>query len=176
MGGAFAPVATVNSSHQELPVGCLWFTDALSGAWQGRTGDHVWEKRCSRLDLLGCDPGSGYAARGFNTRKRELAYGSLRLRDDARAASSRSRLWVASLAHLRGCTGSGDPWPDSVEGRDLGWLPGLPSSSKYAFLAVAAARRSACSRTSRNPVSAWVCKRDAVIPRMLRACSSATVE
>ena len=29
-------------------------------------------------------------------------------------------------------TGSGAPWPDSVGGWDLGWLPGLPSSSKYA--------------------------------------------
>jgi hypothetical protein len=24
-----------------LPVGCLWFTDDLSWAWQGRKGDHV---------------------------------------------------------------------------------------------------------------------------------------
>ncbi len=88
--GALAPVAAVTSSHQGLPVGCLWFTHALSWAWQGRKGDHVWEKRCSRLDLLGCDHGSGYAARGLNTRETELAYRSLRLRDDARAAPSRS--------------------------------------------------------------------------------------
>ena len=51
-------------------------------------------------------------------------------------------------------TGSGDPWPDSVGGEDLGWLPGLPSSSKYAPFRVAVARWSACSRTTRNPVSA----------------------
>ena len=89
-GGALAPVAAVTSSHQGLPVGCLWFTHDLSGAWQGRKGDHVWEKRCSRLDLLGCGPGSGTAARGFNTRETELAYRSLRLRDDARAASPSS--------------------------------------------------------------------------------------
>lgn len=90
VGGALAPVAAVNSSHQGLPVGCLWFTHALSGAWQGRKGDHVWEKRCSRLDLLGCDPGSGYPALRFNTREIGLAYGSLLLRDDARAASPSS--------------------------------------------------------------------------------------
>ena len=58
VGGALAPVAAATSSHQGLPVGCLWFTHDLSGAWQERTGDHVWEKRCSGLDLLGCDPGS----------------------------------------------------------------------------------------------------------------------
>ena len=45
--GALAPVAAVNSSHQGLPVGCLWFTHDLSGTWQERKGDHVWEKRCS---------------------------------------------------------------------------------------------------------------------------------
>ena len=70
--------------------GVCGFTHALSWAWQGRDGDHVWEKRCSGLDLLGCDPGSGYAARGLNTRGTELAYRSLRLRDDARAASPSS--------------------------------------------------------------------------------------
>jgi hypothetical protein len=74
--------------------GCLsgvcGFTRRLSGAWQGRKGDHVWEKRCSGLDLLGCDPGSGYAARDLRTRETELAYRSLQLRDDARAASSSS--------------------------------------------------------------------------------------
>jgi hypothetical protein len=90
VGGALAPVAAVTSSHQELPVGCLWFTHDLSGAWQGRNADHVWEKRCSGLDLLGCDPGSGTAARGFNTRKSEMTYRSLRLRDGVRATPSRS--------------------------------------------------------------------------------------
>jgi hypothetical protein len=90
VGGALAPVAAVTSSHQGLPVGCLWFTHDLSGAWQERTGDHVWEKRCSGLDLLGCDPGSGTAARDFKTREKEVAYRSLLLRDDARAASPRS--------------------------------------------------------------------------------------
>jgi hypothetical protein len=70
--------------------GVCGFTHDLSGAWQGRNGNHVWEKRCSGLDLLGCDPGSGYAARGFNTRETELAYRSPRLRDDARAASPSS--------------------------------------------------------------------------------------
>jgi hypothetical protein len=98
VGGALAPVAAVTSSHQGLPVGCLSFTHDLSTAaqkpsawaWQGRKGDHVWEKRCSRLDLLGCDPGSGYATQEVRTRETELAYRSLLLRDDARAASPSS--------------------------------------------------------------------------------------
>jgi hypothetical protein len=89
--GALAPVAAVTSSHQALPVGCLWFTHGLSGAWQERKGDHVWEKRCSGLDLLGCDPGSGYAAQDLRTRETEVAYCSVRLRDGVRAAPSRSR-------------------------------------------------------------------------------------
>ena len=38
-------------------IGCLCFTHRLSWAWQGRKGDHVWEKRGSGLDLLGCDSG-----------------------------------------------------------------------------------------------------------------------
>jgi hypothetical protein len=88
--GALAPVAAVTSSHQGLPVGCLSFTHDLSGAWQERNGDHVWEKRCSGLDLLGCDPGPGYAARGVNTRESEVAYRSLRLRDGVLAAPSSS--------------------------------------------------------------------------------------
>jgi hypothetical protein len=90
VGGALAPVAAVTSSHQELPIGCLWFTYALSGAWQGRKGDHVCEKRCSKLDLLACDLNSGYAALRFNTRESEVAYRSLLLRDDARATSPSS--------------------------------------------------------------------------------------
>ena len=90
VGGALAPVAAVTSSHQGLPVGCLWFTHDLSGAWQERNGDHVWEKRCSRLDLLGCDLGPGYAARDLRTRESEVAYGSLRLRDGVLAAPSSS--------------------------------------------------------------------------------------
>ena len=90
MGGALAPVAAVTCSHQGLPVGCLWFTRRLSGAWQGRHGDHIWEKRCSGLDLLGCDPGPGYAAQGFNMQESALAYRSLRLRDGVRATPSRS--------------------------------------------------------------------------------------
>jgi hypothetical protein len=31
-------------------------------AWQERNEDYVCEKRCSGLDLLGCDPGLDYAA------------------------------------------------------------------------------------------------------------------
>jgi hypothetical protein len=59
-------------------------------AWQERNGDHVCEKRCSGLDLLGCDPGLGYAAQDLRTRRTEVAYGSLLLRDGVRAAPSSS--------------------------------------------------------------------------------------
>ena len=91
VGGAFAPVADLNPGISGWIGSGVWgFTHRLSGAWQGRNGDHVSGKGCSGLDLLGCDPGSGYAARGFNTRETELAYRSLLLRDDARAASSSS--------------------------------------------------------------------------------------
>ena len=83
------------------PIGCLGFTHRLSGAWQARTGDHVRGKRRSKLDLLACDPDSGYAAQDSRTRESDLAYRSLRLRDGVLATPSRSLLCVASLAHLR---------------------------------------------------------------------------
>ena len=131
MGGALAPVAAATSSHQGLPVGCLWFRHDLSWAWQGRKGDHVWEKRCSGLDLLGCDPSSGYAARGVKWRELKLAYRLLRLRDGFRATPSSSLIkFTLGLSHLgrtsAGRTGSGDPWPDSLGGWGTGWLPDLP--------------------------------------------------
>ncbi len=86
VGGALAPVA----DHRlgiwgSIGSGVCGFTRRMSGAWQERNGDHVWEKRCSELDLLGCDPGSGYAALRFNTRESEVAYRSLLLRDGVRA-------------------------------------------------------------------------------------------
>ena len=92
MGSALAPVAAVTSSHKVCRSGVWGFTNDLSGAWQERNRDHVWEKRCSRLDLLGCfrDPGSGYAARGLRTRKSEVAYRSLQLRADVHAAPASS--------------------------------------------------------------------------------------
>ena len=90
MGGALAPVAAVTSSHKVCRSGVWGFTNDLSGAWQERNRDHVWEKRCSGLDLLGCDPDPGYAARGGSTRKSEVAYGSLQLRADVHAASASS--------------------------------------------------------------------------------------
>ena len=78
-----------------------------------------------------------------------------------------SHRWCTSAVR----TGSGDPWPDSLGGRDLGWLPGLPSSSTYAPFQLAEARWSACSRTTRNPVSATLhrlvhrrCHRDRCAP------------
>ena len=78
-----------------------------------------------------------------------------------------SHRWCTSAVR----TGSGDPWPDSVGGRGSGWLPGLPSTSKYAPFLLAVARWSACSRTTRNPVSATIhrlphrhCHRDRCAP------------
>ena len=90
MGGALAPVAAVTSSHKVCRSGVWGFTNDLSGAWQERSRDHVWEKRCSRLDLLSCDLSSGYAAQGLRTRKSEVACGSLQLRADVHAAPASS--------------------------------------------------------------------------------------
>jgi hypothetical protein len=97
VGGALAPVA----DHR---LGIWGLTDRVSvfHAWPvwglaGKGWDHVSGKRCSGLDLLGCDPGPGYAARDLNTRGTELAYRSLRLRDGVRAAPSSSRLMPRML-------------------------------------------------------------------------------
>ena len=90
VGGALAPVAASTSSHKVCRSGVCGCTDHLSGAWQERNRDHVWEKRCSRLDLLGCDLGSGYAAQDLRMLEPELAYCSLRLRDGIRAMTSHS--------------------------------------------------------------------------------------
>ena len=99
VGGAFAPVADLSLGiWGSIGSGVCGFTHDLSGAWQARNWDHVWEKRCSGLDPLGCDPGPGYAARGGNTRGTELAYCSLRLRADVRAAPASSLEWVYPIA------------------------------------------------------------------------------
>ncbi len=91
VGGALAPAWDHRPGiWGSIGSGVLVFTLGLSGAWQERKGDHVSGKRCSRLDLPGCDPGSGTAARGVNTRETELASRSLLLRDDVRAASPSS--------------------------------------------------------------------------------------
>ena len=132
MGGALAPVADHGLGSWGRSRSGVWgFRSGLSGAWQARKGDRVGEKRCSGLDLLGCDPGSGYAARGVKWRELKLAYRSLRLRDDLRARPSSSLIkFTLGLSHLgrtsAGRTGSGDPWPDSLGGWGTGWLPGLP--------------------------------------------------
>jgi len=91
VGGALAPLADHRPGISGwIGSGVCSFTHALSGAWQGRNGDHVSGKRCSGLDLLGCDPArrvtefSGYV----------------------------SHRWCASAVR----TGSGAPWPDSDSG------------------------------------------------------------
>ena len=97
VGGALAPVADHDLGSWGRTRSGVWgFRRGLSGAWQAREGDHVGEKRCSGLDLLGCDPSSGYVARGVKWRKLKLAYRSLRLRDDLRAKPS-SSLWVSRI-------------------------------------------------------------------------------
>jgi hypothetical protein len=165
VGGALAPVAAVTSSHQGLPVGCLWFTHDLSGAWQGRKGDHVWEKRCSGLDLLGCDPGPGYVARGFNTRETELASRSLLLRDDVRAASPSSPVVCRIVGAPPLCAPARVlPGRTLVEGEGrVGFRasPQLQSTPlfRYAPFQLAVARWSASSRTWKNPVSAMLLRR-----------------
>jgi hypothetical protein len=91
VGGALAPVADHGLGSWGKSRSGVWgFRRGLSGAWQARKGDHVGEKRCSGLDLLGCDPSSGYAARGVRWRQLKLAYRSLRLRDGLRARPSSS--------------------------------------------------------------------------------------
>jgi hypothetical protein len=69
------------------------------------------------------------------------------------------RLCVASLAHLRcahrlGCSLAGLWWRVRV-----GLASGPPLKFKYALFQLAVARRSACSRTCRNPVSAMLSRR-----------------
>ena len=69
-----------------------------------------------------------------------------------RVHSGVSHRWRTSAVR----TGSGDPWPDSFGGRGWGWLPGLPSSSKYTFSAALEGLWSACSRTRWSPVPATI--------------------
>lgn len=127
------------------PVGCLCSTvgPCLDPGREGM-GDASGE-RCSRLDLLSCSPDPGDAARGFNTRGTGMAYGSSLLRDGVHAAPSRSRLYsitppLQPPASLFG--------PGSLGGRGWGWLPVLPSRSRYAEWRVVALWRGSCSRTT----------------------------
>ena len=97
VGGALAPVADHGLGSWGRSRSGVWgFRRGLSGAWQARKGDRVGEKRCSGLDLLGCDPSSGYVARGVKWRELKLAYRSLRLRDGLRARPSSSP-WVSRI-------------------------------------------------------------------------------
>ena len=134
VGGALAPVAAVTSSHQGRPVGCPWFTNDLSGAWQGRNGDHVSGKRCSGLDLLGCDPSSGYAVRGFNTGETELAYRSLLLRDGIRAVPSSSPFVCRIVGAPPLCAPARVPLAGLWWGVRVGLAPGPPLNYKLRLL------------------------------------------
>jgi hypothetical protein len=97
VGGALAPVTDHGPGIWGRTRSGVCGSRIACQGLAGKEGDHVWEKRCSGLDLLGCDPGPGYAARVFNLRETELAYGSLRLRDGVRATSSSSR-WVCRIS------------------------------------------------------------------------------
>jgi hypothetical protein len=101
-----------------------WPALCLTG--EGR--NHVSGKRCSELDLLGCDSSSGCAARGFNTRATELASCSLLIRDDVRAASSSSPVVCRIVGAPPLCAPARViPGRTLLEGEGRGWLPGLPS-------------------------------------------------
>ena len=103
-----------------------WPALCLTG--EGR--NHVSGKRCSELDLLGCDPGSSYAARGFIRRETELASCSLLIRDDARAASPSSPVVCRIVGAPPLCAPARViPGRTLLEGEGRGWLPGLPSST-----------------------------------------------
>jgi hypothetical protein len=149
--GAFTPVAAIVSSHQEQPIGCLWFTHGLSGAWQERDWDHVSGKRCSGLDLLGCDPGPGYAARDFKTRESVVAYGLSHRRDGVRAAPSSSPVVCRIVGAPPLCAPA-----RMITGRTL-WEEEVrvgsrasPSSSNYAFLPVVEGFGGSSFRTERG--------------------------
>ena len=86
MGGTLAPV----TDHRLGIWGKTWSGVYCSGMVclvpDRKGADHITEKRCSGLELLGCDPGSGYTVLRFNTQNWLIAlcgYGIT-----ARAASS----------------------------------------------------------------------------------------
>ena len=150
VGGALAPVADHGLGSWGRSRSGVWgFRRGLSGAWQARKGDRVGEKRCSGLDLLGCDPSSGYVARGVKWRQLKLAYRSLQIRDDLRAKPS-SSLWVSRIlgAPPLGAPARVIPGRTLLEGGD-GLAPGPPpSTTNYASFQAVVACRSAYSRTS----------------------------
>ena len=150
VGGALAPVADHGLGSWGRTRSGVWgFRRGLSGAWQARKGNRVGEKRCSGLDLLGCDSSSGYVARGVKWRELKLAYRSLQIRDGLRARPSSSP-WVS---HILGAPPLVAP-ARVIPGRTLwrvgdGLAPGPPpSTTNYASLQAVVACRSAYSRTS----------------------------
>jgi hypothetical protein len=85
------PIACVAADLHSIGMSRNWARNV--NQWQIQPEcDTLLAERCSELDLLGCDPSSGYAALRFNMQETEMAYGSLRLRDGVRAAPSRNRL------------------------------------------------------------------------------------
>jgi hypothetical protein len=116
--------------------GVCGFTHGLSGAWQGRKGTTSLGRDAQGLTFSAVIPARvmqpGFLTRGNqNWRIALCCYGM--------TFTPRHRvhlLCVASLVHLRSAHRLGDLWPDSLGGRGSGWLPGLPSSSNYAFLLV----------------------------------------
>ena len=117
----------------------------------GKERDHVSGKRCSGLDLLGCDPGPGYAARDFKTRESVVAYGLSHRRDGVRAAPSSSPVVCRIVGAPPLCAPA-----RMISGRTL-WEEEVrvgsrasPSSSNYAFLPVVEGFGGSSFRTERG--------------------------
>ena len=114
---------------------------------QGRIDEH-WSDWFDDLTITHTD---GYAVEPTRTASLLIGmgerYDAIVTLGDGVFALVAEPMGKEGLARALVRTGSGAPWPDSVGGWDLGWLPGLPSSSKYAPFQLAVACWSACSRT-----------------------------
>lgn len=120
VGGALAPV----TDHRLGIWGKTWsgvFCSGMVCLVPDRKGaDHITEKRCSGVDLLGCDPGSGYAALRFNMQNWLIAlcgYGiTLALRHQAGrlyAILHKRASWARLVTESWRCGGrQGEPMPD----------------------------------------------------------------
>lgn len=121
MGGAFAPVA---SGHPGISgalgrVSGFPRSTCLGPGRQGNGHDAV--ERCSRLDLLSCDRGPGYAARGVNGRDSAMACGSTQSGWRSRCATE---VMIQDCTSFAG-TGSGEPGRTLVGGA-VGLVPASP--------------------------------------------------
>ena len=171
MRGAFAPVEAVLSSHEGCRSGVCGSRIACLGPGREGMGITSLGRDARGLTFSAVIPARvqqpGVSTRGKQNWRIALCGYGMTLAPRHRVHCCVSHRWRTSAVH----TGSGDPWPDSVGGRESGWLPGLPSTSRYVPFQLAVARWSACSRTCRNPVSAMIhrlphcrCHRDRCAP------------